>query len=127
MPVPIKLSHSPVTEQISTNGVLSIWGFGVRLQIRNGQLCAEWGIGRDRHSICLPRVNRNLRRVVVIGSSGFATFDAIRWVSDIGASLIFLDRRGKTAIRIDAYCSKRCALAKGAKPCPRKRYCLKPF
>jgi CRISPR-associated endonuclease Cas1 len=95
MPAPIKISHPLTTSQISRNGVLSIWGFGVRLQVRNGQLCAEWGIGRDRHSICLPRVNRNLRRVVVIGANGFATFDAIRWVSDIGASLIFLDRRGK--------------------------------
>jgi len=95
MSVPIKLSHSPTNAQISTNGVLSIWGFGVRLQIQNGQLCAEWGIGRDRQSICLPRVNRNLKRIVIIGSSGFATFDAIRWVSDIGASLFFLDRRGK--------------------------------
>src|SRR5580765_5459336 len=68
---------------------------GVRLQIQNGQLCAEWGIGRDRQSICLPRVNRNLKRIVIIGSSGFATFDAIRWVSDIDASLTFLDGRGK--------------------------------
>jgi CRISPR-associated endonuclease Cas1 len=40
-------------------------------------------------------VDRNLRRVIVIGSDGFATFDAIRWITDIGASLIFLDRRGK--------------------------------
>jgi len=40
-------------------------------------------------------VNRDLKRVVVIGSSGFTSFDAIRWVSDIGATLIFLDRRGK--------------------------------
>jgi CRISPR-associated endonuclease Cas1 len=40
-------------------------------------------------------VNRNLRRVIIIGSDGFATFDAIRWITDIGASLIFLDRRGK--------------------------------
>jgi CRISPR-associated endonuclease Cas1 len=95
MPVPIKLSHSPATQQISKHGVLCIWGFGVRLQVRHGQLIAEWGIGRDRHNICVPRVNRNLKRIIVIGSDGFATFDAIRWVSDIGGSLIFLDRRGK--------------------------------
>jgi CRISPR-associated endonuclease Cas1 len=36
-----------------------------------------------------------LKRVVVVGSDGFATFDAIRWIADIGASLIFLDGRGK--------------------------------
>jgi CRISPR-associated endonuclease Cas1 len=70
-------------------------GFGLRLQVKNGHLCAEWGIGKERHNVCLPRVNRNLRRVVVVSSDGFATFDAIRWIADIGASLIFLDRRGK--------------------------------
>jgi len=68
-------------------------GFGLRLQVRNGHLYAEWGIGEERHNVCLPRVNHNLRRVIVIGSDGFATFDAIRWITDIGASLIFLDRR----------------------------------
>ncbi len=95
MPVPIKLSHSPTTPQISRNGVLCIWGFGVRLQVRHGHLIAEWGIGRDRHNICVSRVNRNLKRVIVIGSDGFATFDAMRLVADIGASLIFIDGRGK--------------------------------
>lgn len=89
------LSHSPTVQQISKHGVLCVWGFGVRLQVRNGHLSAEWGIGEQRHKICFPRVNRSLRRVIVIGSDGFATFDAIRWISDIGASLIFLDRRGK--------------------------------
>jgi len=70
-------------------------GFGLRLRVQNGHLSAEWGIGEERHHARLPRVNRNLRRVIVVGSDGFATFDAIRWITDIGASLIFLDRRGK--------------------------------
>jgi CRISPR-associated endonuclease Cas1 len=70
-------------------------GFGLRLQVQNGHLIAEWGIGEERHHVRLPRVNRNLRRVIVVGSDGFATFDAIRWITDIGASLVFLDRRGK--------------------------------
>lgn len=69
--------------------------FGLRLKVQHGHLCAEWGIGEERHNVRLPRMNRNLRRVIVIGSDGFATFDAIRWISDIGASLIFLDKRGK--------------------------------
>jgi CRISPR-associated protein Cas1 len=70
-------------------------GFGLRLKVEHDHLCAEWGIGEDRHHARIPRINRNLRRIVVIGSDGFATFDAIRWVSDIGASLVFIDRRGK--------------------------------
>ena len=89
------LPHPPVIPQISKHGVLCLWGFGLQLQMQNGHLYAQWGIGEDRYSVSLPRVNRNLRRVIIIGSDGFATFDAIRWISDIGASLIFLDRRGK--------------------------------
>jgi CRISPR-associated protein Cas1 len=36
-----------------------------------------------------------LKRIIVLGSGGFATFEALRLVGDIGASLIFLDGRGK--------------------------------
>src|ERR1035441_7650543 len=86
---------SPILEQIPKHGILFMSGFGLRLQVQNGHLRAEWGIGEERHQVRLPRVNPNMRRVIVVGSDGFATFDAIRWITDIGASLTFLDRRGK--------------------------------
>jgi CRISPR-associated endonuclease Cas1 len=89
------LARSPILEQIPKHGILFMAGFGLRLQVKSGHLNAEWGIGEERHRLCLPRVARNLRRVIVVSSDGFATFDAIRWISDIGASLVFLDRRGK--------------------------------
>jgi CRISPR-associated protein Cas1 len=40
-------------------------------------------------------VGHGLKRLVIIGSDGYLTLDAIRWVSDVGASLLMLDRRGK--------------------------------
>ena len=89
------LARPPIVEQIPKHGILVMSGFGLRLKVQNGHLIAEWGIGEERHHVRLPRVNRNLRRVIVVGSDGFATFDAIRWITDIGASLVFLDRRGK--------------------------------
>jgi CRISPR-associated endonuclease Cas1 len=89
------LPHPPVIPQISKHGVLCLWGFGLRLQMQNGHLYAQWGIGEDRYSVSLPRVHRNLKRVVIVGSDGIATFASMRWIADIGASLIFLDRRGK--------------------------------
>jgi CRISPR-associated endonuclease Cas1 len=89
------LPPSPIVEQIPKHGILVMSGFGLRLKVQQGHLSAEWGIGAERHHVRLPRVNRNLRRVIVVGSDGFATFDAIRWITDIGASLVFLDRRGK--------------------------------
>ena len=87
------LPPSPILEQIPKHGVLVMSGFGLRLKVQHGHLSAEWGIGAERHHVRLPRVNRNLRRVIVVGSDGFATFDVIRRITDIGASPIFLDRR----------------------------------
>ena len=78
------LARSPIFEQIPKHGTLFMSGYGLRLQVQHGHLCAEWGVGRDRHKLRLSRVNRDLKRVIVMGSGGFATFDAIRWVADIG-------------------------------------------
>jgi CRISPR-associated endonuclease Cas1 len=75
--------------------VLVLSGFGIRLAMNSGHLCIEDGVGLDRRKFRLPRVERHLKRIIVIGSDGFATFDALRWIADVGASLIFLDRRGK--------------------------------
>lgn len=90
-----KISHSPTLQQIPRRGTLIIWGFGSHLRVQHGQLEAEWGIGEERCSVRLPRVDRNLKRVIVVGSDGFASFDAMRWIADVGASLSFIDRRGK--------------------------------
>jgi CRISPR-associated protein Cas1 len=91
-------SHTVAATPILENpkhGILFMSGYGLRLQIQHGHLCADWGVGRDRHKVQLSRVNRDLKRIIILGSSGFASFDAIRWVAGIGASLIFLDGRGK--------------------------------
>jgi CRISPR-associated endonuclease Cas1 len=95
MTVSQTLTRSPILEQIPKHGTLFMSGYGLRLQVQHGHLCADWGVGRDRHNVRLSRVNRDLKRVIVLGSGGFATFDALRLVADIGASLIFLDGRGK--------------------------------
>ena len=67
------LARSPILGQISKHGILVMSGFGLRLKVQNGHLSAEWGIGEERHNVCLPRVNRNLRRVIIIGSRGRKT------------------------------------------------------
>jgi hypothetical protein len=51
------LAQSPIVQPISRHGVLCMWGFGLHLQVRNGHLSAEWGIGEERHNARLPRVN----------------------------------------------------------------------
>src|SRR5437899_356081 len=88
-------SPLPQSPSFRKSGCLVLSGFGIKLLMRSGHLEIEDGIGLDRRKLRLPRVGHGLKRITVIGSDGFATFDAIRWITDVGASLIFLDRTGK--------------------------------
>src|SRR5437870_72488 len=60
-----------------------------------GHLQIEDGIGPERRALRLPRVNHRLKRLVCIGDDGFVTLSALRWLSDVGASFVMLDRLGK--------------------------------
>src|SRR5262245_20309006 len=67
---------------IPKHGVLCLYGFGVICKVDRGHLYCSWGIADDRHTIRLPKVNSGLRRLVMIGSEGFITLEALRWISD---------------------------------------------
>jgi CRISPR-associated endonuclease Cas1 len=86
------LSHS---QAIRKSGVLVLNGYGIRVQVNAGHLFLHDGIGDERRTIRLPRVSHGLKRLVMIGNDGFITFEALRWISDVGAAFVMLDRRGK--------------------------------
>src|SRR6266496_4478377 len=85
-------------QTIGKHGVLTLYGFGIKVRVDRGHLSAEWGIGPDRHSVRLPRVGHGLKRVVMLGSDGFISLAALRWISDIGTSFSMLDKRGKVIV-----------------------------
>jgi CRISPR/Cas system-associated endonuclease Cas1 len=80
---------------ISKSGVLTIHGFGVRVRLQSGHLEIEDGVGLERRSIRLARVGHGLKRLVCISEDGFITLSALKWLSDVGASFLMLDRMGK--------------------------------
>jgi CRISPR-associated endonuclease Cas1 len=86
------LPHSP---SIRKSGVLVLNGYGIRVQVNAGHLLLHDGIADERRTIRLPRVNHGLKRLVMIGSDGFVTLEALRWLADQGAAFVMLDRRGK--------------------------------
>src|SRR5439155_16444474 len=89
------LSQSFAIPQISKLGVLTLYGYGIRVTMQVGHLQIEDGIGPERRKLRLPRVNHRLKRLVCIGDDGFVTLSALRWLSDVGASFVMLDRLGK--------------------------------
>jgi CRISPR-associated endonuclease Cas1 len=88
------LPHPSTVSQTPKHGVLTLYGFGIRVAMQSGHLEIEDGIGPDRRKIRLARVGHGLRRLVMIGSDGFVTFEALRWLADQDASFVMLDRDG---------------------------------
>lgn len=85
-------SHKSLTLR---HAVVTLFGYGIRVHVNAGHLLLEDGIADERRTIRLPRVNQGLKRLVMIGSDGFITLEALRWLADQGAAFIMLDRRGK--------------------------------
>jgi hypothetical protein len=51
-------------------------------------------MGSERHEARLPRVGHGLRRLVIIGSDGFVSLAALRWLADQDAAFVMLERDG---------------------------------
>src|SRR6266700_3904494 len=92
-----QLPHSH-NSPIPRHGVVTLFGYGIRVQVNAGHLILHDGIADERRTIRLPRVNHGLKRLVMIGSDGFVTLEALRWLADQGAAFVMLDRRGKVLV-----------------------------
>src|SRR5712692_3253946 len=77
------------------HGVITLFGYGIRVSLDRGHLLLEDGGGADRRQIRLPRVRHGLKRLVIIGSAGFVSLAALRWLADQQAAFIMLERDGR--------------------------------
>jgi CRISPR-associated protein Cas1 len=95
--------HSPQNHNSTAiitprHGVVTLFGYGIRVQVERGHLVLEDGIGADRRHARFARVGHGLRRLVVIGADGMVSLAALRWLADQDAALVMLDRNGKVLI-----------------------------
>src|SRR5437870_9281778 len=90
------LPHPLTIRQISKHGVLVLHGFGIKVRMVNSHFCAEWGVVLNRYQVRLSRVDgHKLRRVILLGSDGYISLEALRFISDVGATFSMIDKRGK--------------------------------
>lgn len=76
------------------SAVLVVDGFGVGLSVTRGHLLVRDGLGKHRRERTLPKTQRTVRRIVILGHTGQITLDAIRFCSDTGITLVQLDTDG---------------------------------
>jgi CRISPR-associated endonuclease Cas1 len=80
----------------ATSGPLCVaHGYGVKIHVHRGHLVIEDGIGRKRRSRRFHRATSKLRRLVLIGHTGYVTLDALRWLADAKAALLHIDADGR--------------------------------
>ncbi len=79
---------------VPRHGVLTLWGYGISVNVNRGHLIVKDGVGRDRYEGRFARVGHGLRRLVVIGSDGFVSLAALRWLADQKAAFVMLERDG---------------------------------
>ena len=86
--IPIKPRH----------GVVTLFGYGIKVHVDRGHLSIQDGIGANRREARLSRVGHGLQRLVVIGSDGMVSLSALRWLADQDAAFCMLDRGGKVLL-----------------------------
>src|ERR1700730_2628093 len=88
-------SHASRLENIRPeHGVVTLFGYNSSASVDRGHLVLNDGIGMNRRQGRFARVRHGLKRLVVIGSTGMVTFEALRWLSDQEAAFVMLDRDG---------------------------------
>lgn len=78
----------------SRRDVLTLFGYGIRVNVDSGHLLLEDGIGADRRSFRLPRVGHGLKRLILIGSDGVVSLASLRWLADQDVAFTLLERDG---------------------------------
>ena len=75
--------------------VLVLDGFGLSVTVSRGHLVLVDGLGQHRRTRRLPRAQRTVRRIVILGHTGHLSLEAIRWCADTGIVLTQLDTDGR--------------------------------
>jgi CRISPR-associated endonuclease Cas1 len=95
-------SHNSATQATSfirpQHGVLTLFGYGITINVDRGHLIIKDGIAADRRAARLSRVGHGLRRLVVVGSDGFVSLSALRWLADQDVAFVMLERDGSVLV-----------------------------
>lgn len=76
------------------HGVVTLFGYNSSASVDRGHLVLNDGIGMNRRQGRFARIRHGITRVVVIGSTGMVTFEALRWLADQNAAFVMLERDG---------------------------------
>jgi CRISPR-associated endonuclease Cas1 len=77
------------------NGILVLDGYGLRVSVERKHLAVADGICEERRAGRFSKATSSLKRLVVLGHTGSITFEALRWLKDVGAGFVQIDADGQ--------------------------------
>ena len=84
----------PQRTSAAKGGIITAHGYGLKVRVERRHLTVEDGFGRQRRTRRFHRTDK-LRRLVIIGRSGYVTLDALRWLHDTRAAFLHVDASGE--------------------------------
>jgi CRISPR-associated endonuclease Cas1 len=76
------------------SGVVVLSGYGIKVSVSRRHLACEDGIGTTRRAARFHAATSGLRRLVILGTDGMITLDAVQWLHQAGAALLTINRDG---------------------------------
>jgi CRISPR-associated endonuclease Cas1 len=97
--LPMQTHATSFTPELDPHfGVVVADGYGIKIHVWRRQLVIEDGFGRDRRRRTYARATARLRRLVLLGHTGYVTLEAINWLDGIGAALVQVDKDGRLVL-----------------------------
>ncbi|HEV3334764.1 MAG TPA: CRISPR-associated endonuclease Cas1 [Bryobacteraceae bacterium] len=87
-----------VSEIVPRFGVVTLYGYGIRVFVERGHLILHDGIGDERRAGRFARVRHGLDRLVVIGADGMVSLAALSWLAVQRSAFVMLERNGSVLV-----------------------------
>ena len=85
-------------------------GHGIKIRVERRHLIVEDGFGRSRRERRFHKATSGLKRVVIVGTTGYVSLEAVRWLADAKIPLIQIDPEGRLLTASQPMGSDRAAL-----------------
>ncbi len=89
---------TPAPIPVTRDGVCVVDGYGIELKVERGHLVVADGIGPHRRRSRFSRATSGIKRLVVLGRTGYWSLEAIRWLADVGVGFVQLDPDGRLLV-----------------------------
>lgn len=80
-------------------------GWGLNIRVNRGHLEVEDGVGRHRRRRRYARATHGLARLVIIGSTGSVSLEALRWCAGVGVAVVIIDPAEATVLSTSGACA----------------------